>query len=57
MRQDGLPSYNFAAAVDDMLMGITHVIRGSDHLSNTPKQIMLFICFDSQPPAYATMGC
>jgi len=56
MRQDGLPSYNFAAAVDDMLMGITHVIRGSDHLSNTPKQIMLFICFDSQPPAYAHHG-
>lgn len=56
MRQDGLPSYNFAASIDDMQMGITHVIRGSDHLSNTPKQIMLFRCFDKEPPAYAHHG-
>ena len=41
IRSDNIPSYNFAAAVDDLLMGITHVIRGADHLSNTPKQIML----------------
>jgi nondiscriminating glutamyl-tRNA synthetase len=56
VRQDGLPSYNFAASIDDMLMGITHVIRGSDHLSNTPKQIMLCTCFDREPPAYAHHG-
>jgi glutamyl-tRNA synthetase len=53
MRAEGMPSYNFAAAVDDLLMGITHVIRGSDHLSNTPKQIMLFLAFGKEPPAYA----
>jgi glutamyl-tRNA synthetase/nondiscriminating glutamyl-tRNA synthetase len=53
IRTDGIPSYNFAAAVDDLLMGITHVIRGSDHLSNTPKQIMLFLAFGKEPPVYA----
>ena len=53
MRTDGVASYNFAAAVDDLLMEITHVIRGSDHLSNTPKQIMLFLAFGKTPPAYA----
>jgi len=53
MRAEGMPSYNFAAAVDDLLMEITHVVRGSDHLSNTPKQIMLFLAFGKEPPAYA----
>jgi len=53
VRTDGMPSYNFAASVDDQLMKITHVIRGSDHLSNTPKQIMLFLAFGFEPPAYA----
>jgi glutamyl-tRNA synthetase len=53
MRSDAIPSYNFAAAVDDSLMNITHVIRGSDHLSNTPKQIMLFHAFEKEPPVYA----
>ncbi len=53
IRSDGIPSYNFAAAVDDLLMGITHVIRGSDHLSNTPKQIMLFLAFGGKQPSYA----
>lgn len=53
MRSEGIPSYNFAAAVDDLLMEITHVIRGSDHLSNTPKQIMLFLAFGKEPPVYA----
>ena len=56
MRQDGRPSYNFAAAVDDMEMAITHVIRGSDHLSNTPKQIMLFRLFGLTPPAYSHLS-
>jgi nondiscriminating glutamyl-tRNA synthetase len=56
MRNDGIPAYNFAVVVDDMLMGVTHVIRGSDHLSNTPKQIMLFEIFGSQHPAYAHHG-
>ncbi|MGD0228798.1 MAG: glutamate--tRNA ligase [Syntrophorhabdales bacterium] len=53
MRTDRVASYNFAAAVDDLLMGITHVIRGADHLPNTPKQIMLFLAFGKEPPAYA----
>ncbi len=53
LKQELTPSYNFAVSVDDMLMGITHVIRGADHVSNTPKQIMLFQAFDRQPPAYA----
>jgi nondiscriminating glutamyl-tRNA synthetase len=53
LKQEQTPSYNFAAAVDDMLMGITHVIRGADHVSNTPKQIMLFQAFGQEPPQYA----
>jgi nondiscriminating glutamyl-tRNA synthetase len=53
LKQEMTPSYNFAAAVDDMLMGITHVIRGADHISNTPKQIMLFQAFGQEPPRYA----
>ncbi len=52
-RQDQTPAYNFAVVVDDMTMSITHVIRGADHLSNTPKQIMLFRSLGSEPPVYA----
>ncbi|MBP7527148.1 MAG: glutamate--tRNA ligase [Syntrophorhabdaceae bacterium] len=53
LRRDGTPTYNLAVVVDDMLMGITHVIRGGDHISNTPKQIALFDAFKNPPPAYA----
>lgn len=53
LRQDGTPTYNLAVVVDDMLMGITHVIRGGDHISNTPKQIALFEALGGQPPHYA----
>lgn len=53
LKQELTPSYNFAAAVDDMTMGITHVIRGGDHVPNTPKQIMLFEAFGKKPPKYA----
>jgi nondiscriminating glutamyl-tRNA synthetase len=42
LRRDGWPSYNFAVVVDDLLMAITHVIRGDDHLSNTPRQILIY---------------
>ncbi len=56
MKNTGTPSYNFAAAVDDLLMGITHVIRGADHLSNTPKQIMLFEALGANPPAYGHLS-
>ncbi|HAR95110.1 MAG TPA: glutamate--tRNA ligase [Deltaproteobacteria bacterium] len=56
IRNDGVPAYNFAVVIDDMLMGVTHVIRGSDHLSNTPKQIMLFEILGGKPPAYGHHG-
>ena len=53
MKSDGFPTYNFAAVVDDALMKITHVIRGDDHLSNTPKQIVLYEAFSVDLPAFA----
>lgn len=53
LRNDGTPTYNLAVVVDDMLMGITDVIRGGDHISNTPKQIALFHAFGSPAPRYA----
>ncbi|MDD3845027.1 MAG: glutamate--tRNA ligase [Syntrophorhabdaceae bacterium] len=53
LRRDGTPTYNLAVVVDDMLMGITHVIRGGDHISNTPKQIALFNALGGEPPQYA----
>ncbi len=52
-RGDGTPLYNFAVAVDDADMGITHVIRGDDHLSNTPKQLLVLEALDTPVPAYA----
>ena len=52
-RSDGSPLYNLAVAVDDRDMGITHVIRGDDHLSNTPRQVMLLQALGEEPPAYA----
>lgn len=52
MRSDGRPTYNFAAAVDDALMGITHVIRGDDHVSNTPKQILIYEAMGWSPPEF-----
>lgn len=53
LKQEQVPSYNFAATIDDMTMEITHVIRGGDHISNTPKQIMLFEALGGNPPQYA----
>src|SRR5690606_21363673 len=52
-RQDGTPTYNFCVVVDDMDMGITHVIRGDDHVNNTPRQINIFPHPDKEPPDYA----
>ena len=52
-RSDGSPTYNLAAAVDDMEMGITRVIRGEDHLSNTPKQMLVIRGLGGEPPEYA----
>ncbi len=52
-RADGSVLYNFAVAVDDAEMGITHVIRGDDHLSNTPKQLLVMEALGEAPPRYA----
>ena len=52
-RGDGTPTYNFCVVVDDMDMGITHVIRGDDHLNNTPRQINMLRALDVTPPIYA----
>jgi glutamyl-tRNA synthetase len=52
-RGDGSVLYNFAVAVDDSDMGITHVIRGDDHLSNTPKQLLVMEALEVAPPRYA----
>ncbi len=52
-RADGSVLYNFAVAVDDAEMGITEVIRGDDHLSNTPKQLLVFQALGIEPPRYA----
>ncbi len=56
MKSDGTPSYNFAVVVDDMLMKISHVIRGEDHISNTPRQIMIYEAFGVTPPQFAHVG-
>jgi len=53
IRSDGSPIYQLAVVVDDHLMGITHVIRGDDHISNTPKQILLYQAFGWPIPAFA----
>jgi glutamyl-tRNA synthetase len=52
-RSDGTPTYNFCVVVDDVDMNITHVIRGDDHLSNTPRQIQLYEAFRHEPPQFA----
>lgn len=52
-RSDGTPTYNLAAAVDDLDMNITHVIRGEDHISNTPKQMLVMQALGATPPTYA----
>ena len=52
-RGDGTPLYNFAVAVDDAEMEITDVVRGDDHLSNTPKQLLVLSALDAVPPRYA----
>lgn len=52
LKSDGLPTYNFANVVDDHLMGITHVMRGSEYLSSTPKYNLLYKAFGWEPPVY-----
>ena len=53
LRSDGRPTYNFASPIEDALDGITHVIRGPDHISNTPKQINLLRALGAEVPVYA----
>ncbi len=55
-RSDKSPTYNFTVVVDDSLMKVTHVIRGEDHLSNTPKQILLYNALGYQPPKFAHLS-
>jgi glutamyl-tRNA synthetase len=52
-RPDGTPTYNFCVVVDDLDMAITHVIRGDDHVNNTPRQINIFLALGKEPPVYA----
>jgi len=53
LRSDGHPAYNFAVVVDDGLMGVTHVVRGEDHISNTPRQLLIYEALGFEPPAFA----
>jgi glutamyl-tRNA synthetase len=53
LRSNGLPTYNFAATVDDAAMRITHVIRAEEHLANTPRQLMLYEALREKPPDFA----
>ncbi|OAS87007.1 MULTISPECIES: glutamate--tRNA ligase [Metabacillus] len=55
VKKDGTPTYNFAVAVDDHLMEISHVLRGEDHISNTPKQIMIYEAFGWDVPVFGHM--
>jgi glutamyl-tRNA synthetase len=54
-RADGIPTYNFAVVVDDITMGVTHVIRGEDHIPNTPRQILIYQALDAPLPEFAHM--
>ena len=51
-KRDGLPTYNFANVIDDHLMGITHVVRGSEYLSSAPKYNLLYEAFGWEVPTY-----
>ena len=56
VRSDGRPAYNFAVVIDDALMEITHVIRGEDHISNTPRQVLLYQSLGFAPPEFAHLS-
>jgi len=56
LRTDGSAAYNFAVVVDDGLMGVTHVIRGEDHISNTPRQILFYEAMGFTPPVFAHLA-
>ena len=56
VRTDGSPTYNFAVVCDDANMGVTHVIRGDDHLSNTPRQILIYEALGFDVPTFAHLS-
>lgn len=56
LRSDGWPTYNYAVVIDDALMEITHVIRGDDHLSNTPKQVLIYEALNHSLPEFAHLS-
>jgi nondiscriminating glutamyl-tRNA synthetase len=56
VRSDGRPAYNFAVVIDDALMEVTHVIRGEDHISNTPRQLLLYRALGFTPPKFAHLA-
>ena len=55
-KRDGMPTYNFAVVVDDHKMKITHVLRGDDHVANTPKQMVVYEAFGWEPPKFGHMS-
>ena len=55
IKKDGTPTYNFAVTIDDYLMKISHVLRGDDHISNTPKQLMIYEALGWEPPVFGHM--
>ncbi|NOU83295.1 glutamate--tRNA ligase [Paenibacillus sp. LMG 31459] len=55
VKKDGIPTYNFAVAVDDHLMAISHVLRGEDHISNTPRQLMIYEALGWEAPLFGHM--
>jgi nondiscriminating glutamyl-tRNA synthetase len=55
VKKDGIPTYNFAVAADDHDMAISHVLRGDDHISNTPKQLMVYEALGFEPPVFGHM--
>lgn len=56
VRSDGNPAYNFTVVIDDALMEITHVIRGEDHISNTPRQVLVYEALGFRPPVFAHLA-
>jgi nondiscriminating glutamyl-tRNA synthetase len=56
VRSDGIPAYNYAVVVDDQLMSVTHVIRGEDHISNTPRQVLVYEASGWTPPRFAHLS-
>jgi glutamyl-tRNA synthetase/nondiscriminating glutamyl-tRNA synthetase len=56
LRSDGRPAYNFSVVIDDAAMAITHVVRGEDHVSNTPRQLLIYEALGAAPPVFAHLS-